>query len=462
MIQSLRSRHPSSLMTLAVALSLVALGVGWAATFRRTPSLTVATVKFNAPMATRAPAGTSLYTGPSTALKPAPSSPMTEVGRRVQFLTAWHMVARHYIYPDYRGVDWDAVRSEFEPHIRAAHDEATFHRLMAGMIARLGDRHSRYVTPAQARADDALADGSLSYVGIGISTLTLPDALVIETVYDGSPAAMAGLQRRDRIVAVNGHPWTNECAAQCEIRGLDGTQVQLTVRSPGQPVREMIVERRRLVASLGPSSSRLPQDPSIGYLRIPSFHPTDMPSQVERELRSLLHAGPLAGLVIDLRANGGGRHAVLNDILGHFVSGEVGLFYTRKRSVALTIAKNALHDQLASAQIVVLVDHRTASAAEIMAAVLQHTGRARVVGSRSAGNVEVIYPYTFADGSRLWLAREGFRLPNGDILDERGVAPDAELDVDWTRYAEYDDPHITRAIGLLMDSFGCAEPGVVR
>jgi C-terminal processing protease CtpA/Prc len=85
----------------------------------------------------------------------------------------------------------------------------------------------------------------------------------------------------------------------------------------------------------------------------------------------------------------------------------------------------------------------------VLAAALQAVGRAQVVGTTTPGNTETIFGYDFADGSRLWLAQEGFRLPSGVNLEGRGVVPDAIVDVDWTTFSDSDDPQIVKALELL-------------
>lgn len=96
-----------------------------------------------------------------------------------------------------------------------------------------------------------------------------------------------------------------------------------------------------------------------------------------------------------------------------------------------------------------LVDDGTVSYAEVLAGSLQARNRAQVVGVASLGNTETIYPYDFEDGSRAWIAQEGFKLPNGVNLEGRGVIPDKVSDRDWTQYSERADPHIVEALDLL-------------
>jgi len=101
--------------------------------------------------------------------------------------------------------------------------------------------------------------------------------------------------------------------------------------------------------------------------------------------------------------------------------------------------------------LVILVDRGSQSYTEVFTAVLQAAGRARVVGVRTAGNTETIYPHDFDDKSRLWLAQEGFKLPSGVNLEGRGVNPDIKIDVDWTAFSEATDPQVLEALRLLAE-----------
>jgi C-terminal processing protease CtpA/Prc len=139
---------------------------------------------------------------------------------------------------------------------------------------------------------------------------------------------------------------------------------------------------------------------------------------------------------------------VLSGLLSHFVRGQVGEFFNRNKLRPLDVPSPPGPD-LRRVPLVVLVDGETASYAEVLAAVLQRENRALVVGTRTAGNTETIYAYTLTDGSRLWLAQEGFRLQNGTNLEGVGVEPDSTVDVDWTHYSEDDDPQLLEALRLL-------------
>lgn len=408
------------------------------------PTLVLSTPTVNVDTATAAP--TPIFS-PGT---PTPTI-LPRAAREELFEEVWLTVNDYYLYDDFKGVDWKAVHDEFKPKALAAPSAPEFYLVLSEMVAQLDDDHSYYIAPWQVIEEDERINGEVNYVGIGILYHREKEAQNILVVYviPGSPAEKAGLKRRDRITHVNGVPLSKDKEEPTGIRGPIGSKVSLTVQSPEQRPREVVIERGSINGSILPSSRRLDADQSIGYLFIPDLWTGDMSEQVEEELDSLLAGGRLDGLVIDLRGNGGGLRTTLEAILGQFVIGKVGDFYSQEVSYPFTIRKAALYDRLKNVPLVVLVDKSTISYAEVLAGSLQVRKRAQVVGVASLGNTETIFPYDFEDGSRAWVAQEGFRLPGGVNLEGRGVIPDKISDKDWTRFSERNDPQIEEALDLL-------------
>jgi carboxyl-terminal processing protease len=369
--------------------------------------------------------------------------------RRAIFEEVWQTVEDNYIYEDFNGVDWSEIHDEYELKVLAVSSAPEFYDLISAMVAELGDEHSRYLSPLEAEEEDDLMQGTTNYVGIGILATREDTAMTVVYVFPGSPAEEAGLKRRDRITAIDGEPIVDAQNAPSKIRGPEGTTVTLTIRSPGETSRDVEVERRTITGQIEPSGHRLASNPEIGYLIIPDLFLEEMDQLVESELRDLLRGEPLEGLVIDVRGNGGGLRTVMRNILGHFITGNAGTFYTKTENRPFNIPKGRLYDQLEPVPVVVLIDGGTESAAEWLAGAIQAKDRAKVVGVTSAGNTETVYPYDLTDGSRLWVAQESFKLPDGTALEGRGVVPDVEVDLDWSAFSEEKDPHIMEAVKLL-------------
>lgn len=382
----------------------------------------------------------------STETPPPPPTPLPAESRQQIFNEVWKTIDENYLYADFRGVDWAAVRDEFAPRAAAARTDAGFYELVGQMVNRLGDDHSRFLPPSAAQRQDELTSGREEQVGIGVITLPLSDSLLIQHVFPDSPAARAGLRPRDRIVTIDGFFY-----AQRDIQGPEGSKVRLTVVRPGSDSRDIVIVRRRVEGLIEPTARRLPNN--IGYLNITTLWVSDMDKLVSQTLTSISGPTPLDGLIVDLRSNPGGWRSVLTGILSHFVGGEVGSFTSRKGDLPLTIDSRSTPD-LRGIPIVVLIDGGTASYAELIAAVLQRQAGAVVIGAPSAGNTETIYSYELTGGARLWVAQEGFRLRDGSVLEGVGVQPDITLLDDWTRFSEVDDPGINLAVQLLTRSAG--------
>lgn len=376
----------------------------------------------------------------TSALPPA----LSVADRQLLFMEVWNTIDQNYLYPDFRGLDWQAVRAEFEPRVAAVESDGELYALLSEMVRRLNDEHSRFLAPSAAAREDAFSTGREQQVGIGVLTVLVSDGALIQTVFPDSPAAQAGLRPRDRIVAVDGVIFQSGR----DIEGPEGSQVRLTVMRPGEEIRDVVLTRRAVEGRITPMVRRLPGD--VGYLSISTLWVNDMDAQVNGALTDLVVERPLNGLILDLRGNPGGWRSVLTGLLSHFVRGEVGVFFNKHHRMPLHIEAGGGPD-LRGLPLAILIDGGTASYAELLAGILQIEAGAYVVGTPSAGNTETIYAYELANGARLWVAQEGFLLSNGVNLEGRGVQPDAVMSLDWTRYSEAADPGILQALQLLYD-----------
>lgn len=388
---------------------------------------------------------------PSPSPTPAPSpaasvsaTPLSPLRRQQVFNEVWQLVHDNYLYADFNGVDWNAVRQTFEQRTLTASSDNQFYDDLAAMVDQLNDHHSRFGPPAAVITEDAAISGREASVGIGVVVVPMAEGGFIQTVFPDSPAARADLRPRDRIIAVDERPYQREDG---DLQGPDGSTVRLNVVRPGEKPRDIVLERQTVLGHVAPYYRRFPGE--IGYVWVSTLWTPDMDEQVSGALTELVAGGRLNGVVLDLRGNPGGWSHVLSGILSHFVRGQVGMFFDRHGRVRPLVVSAPAGPDLRGTPLVVLIDQNTASYAEVMAAVLQREARATVVGMPSAGNTETIYAYTISDGSRLWLAQEGFRLQNGANLEEHGVQPDELVDVDWKRYSEDDDPQLLEGLRAL-------------
>lgn len=161
-------------------------------------------------------------------------------------------------------------------------------------------------------------------------------------------------------------------------------------------------------------------DDTVGILTLPDLATTGVSQELRRAVRQLEREGATS-LILDLRGNPGGRLIEMMQATGIFTRGFLWRTLTRW---TLPIPYPALGPVETELPLAVLIDARVNSAAEGLAGALQSTGRARVFGQTTAGNVEAVLPFCLRDGSQAWIATGVLAPVGGPTWEGRGVVPD--------------------------------------
>jgi carboxyl-terminal processing protease len=360
-------------------------------------------------------------------------------------------ITKVYLYPDFNGLDWTAIVAKYRAKVKAGLETQIFYGEMKKFVSELADEHSHFLSPAEVAASNLELLGQNDYVGIGILILPMieKERLTILSILPGSSAEQGGLKQHDSILAVDGVPIVQNGVAHTEwVRGPECSAEVLTVQSPGEEPRDIMFMRYRITSSLPIVAQLVPTTDGsrIGYIFLPTFFDSTIPGQVEEALEDF---GELDGLILDNRMNGGGSSSVLEPILSYFTSGILGNFVSRKERHPLKIAANPVQNSQ-TVPLVVLVGKDTVSFGEIFSGALQDTGRAKIVGETTLGNVETLSGYNFEDSSQAWIARERFEPLNSDADWEKdGIVPDVQAYADWDTFTFENDPSVAAALELL-------------
>ena len=327
-----------------------------------------------------------------------------------------------------------------------------FYLGMDELIYNLGDDHSIYLNPQVVAAEDAEYERGSDYVGIGVWIEMIPDSdsVTVLLTFPGGPADQAGILAHDTILSVEGQSLIDEDGYFVDLlNGTAGTQVTLTVQSPGKEPRQLTVNRDRITGSLPVPhySYTTPKGENIGYLLIPTFSDGSIADQVGYALDRLGSEVELDGLIIDNRINSGGYDTVMSDTIGYFTSGVVGNFSNRSGDTPLRVTRRNVNNS-ASLPLVVLVGEGTASFGEIFSGILQDLGRAALIGETTLGNVEILWGYDFDDGSRAWIAHDTFKPLNRPDAnwEQNGLTPTYQVSAPWHLYTFENDPAILKAL----------------
>jgi C-terminal processing protease CtpA/Prc len=256
------------------------------------------------------------------------------------------------------------------------------------------------------------------------------------------------LLTHDTVLSVDGGPIRDEFGIS-RTRGPENSPVSLTIQRPGQAPYDLILIRRRVTGAL-PVDYCLISNTRIGYLLLPTLLDPTIADQSREALRRMTAAGPLQGLILDNRMNGGGQGSVTQALLSLFTGGLQGYFVSRESREAWELVPEDIGGSQ-TVPMVVLVGPDTVSYGEIMSGVLRLAGRAQIVGEKTLGNVEQLRAYDFEDGSRAWIASATFEplaQANG-IWEETGIIPDLIVPTRWDLFTEADDPALAAAVALL-------------
>lgn len=393
----------------------------------------------------------SLPTLAPTAL-PVAVAPEVTARQMSVFEELRRLIQENYLYRDFNGLNFEAVTQDYQARISAGMNDEQFYEAMLELIHRLGDEHSTYFSPEEAREMDLEFEGQASYVGIGVMTALISERGVLSVllVFPGSPAEAAGIRPHDTILSVDGQLLVDESGSRLSLlRGPEGTAINVAVRTPGQEPRTVNITRRAVNSSMPVPALTItsPNGKRIGYIYVPTFLEADIDERVGQALSDLSAQAPLDGLILDNRYNGGGANDVTLNTMSYFTTGPVGYFVQKEGETVLDVAGR---DVGGSQQIplVVLVGEGTASFGEVFAGSLKDLGRAHIIGQITTGNVEVMRVFNLSDGSRAWIASATFRPFNdpNQNWESTGIVPDQVVESSWDLVTFETDPVIQSAL----------------
>jgi carboxyl-terminal processing protease len=412
--------------------------------------------------------GCSAVTSLSATPVPTAAPTLSAAERHLSvFETIWETVRDQYVRTDYDGVDWEVIGQTYRAQVSAGLSEADFADAMRAMLAELPTGQASYQTRAERLEAETSATSTYQGIGAFISFRVAPEPhVVILSVIQDSPAELAGLKAHDSIYLIDGAAISADEATTVvnRIRGPAESSVTLTVETPGEGRREVIVPRGRITA-VDFLRGRYDTDLEIAYYRLPVTSTGRDAELIAQDLADIPAEANLRGIILDLRvARNSGAAWPLAELLALFGNGDLGEFYGRDSTDLLTITGQAV-GQSQTAPLILLVGPDTEGSPEIFAGALRGARRAVLIGLPTPGAVQGFSEIALPDGSRFFLATSSFRTPDGVDLATSGLQPDVQVNSDWDQVTTDSDPALeaARADGGRIEprhrSAGAGHPG---
>ncbi len=293
-----------------------------------------------------------------------------------------------------------------------------------GMFSYLGDPYTTYLDKDQT---DNLTDslkGTQHGIGVLINLSDEEKKIIISKVYDNTPAKEAGLVSGDEIVKVN-DKLVSESENLKDITALikSSDEVRLVIQRDGVDKEYTLKTADFYNPSVEEKIIEGENGNKIGYLQISKFNETAY-EQFNQKLNKIEATG-INSLIIDLRGNTGGFLSAATKISELFLKkGEV--IYSLNEQLGTKVTYDETEESR-NYKVFVLVNESSASASEILAAALQDSYGAILVGTTTYGKGKVQKTNKMNDGTMYKYTSAKWLTPKGECIDGVGLKPDIEI-----------------------------------
>lgn len=405
------------------------------------------------------------------------------------FDDVWNTVRERHFDPELNGVDWDAVRDEYRPRAAEASTQGELRGVINAMLGKLGQSHfgvmPRHTLPELGAETQAATGGEVSG-DVGLDFRNVEGSVLVTRVAADGPAERAGVKpgwilsgigADDVGRWVEGYERIDGGSARRMVRfalheritdaliGPVESQVRLTFVDGDDRERALMLTRAERDVEAHNFGDNLPtfylkfehrildlDEARVGLIHwsnwfLPVMQPIDLAVDEMRDCD---------GLVLDLRANGGGALGMVMGVAGHFFDEVTMLGTQTSREVESTyqafprkVNPRGKRVKPFAGPVAILIDGLTASASEVFAAGMQSTGRARIFGGTSAGAVLPAMTKSLPNGDAMIFAFGDFKTTSGDLVEGVGVIPDVEVVLTREALLSGADPALEAAVAWI-------------
>lgn len=283
-----------------------------------------------------------------------------------------------------------------------------------GMIEHLDDEYSNFLTQEESQKENK--DLDKDYIGIGCSIKEENKKILIEEVYENTPAYNK-LKKKDQIIKIDNTVIKDLGLNQVSllISGKENTTIKITVKRDNKE-KTYTLKRKKIENPTVYSKI----EKNIGYIQITSFS-ENTSKQFKKELEKL-EKQKIKGLIIDLRDNIGGYISSAEEIASIFLKKDQVIYQLEKKGIISKVKDQTKENK--NTKVIVLVNKNTASSAEVLASALKEQYNAKLVGEKTYGKASIQKVYNLSSGASYKYTIEKWRTAKGNVVDKKGITPD--------------------------------------
>ena len=298
-------------------------------------------------------------------------------------------------------------------------------KAISGMVNSLDDQYANYISKEDIDNFNVLINGE--YEGLGIEiTYNEYSAVIINNVFDNSPAQKQGLQKGDIIISINGESMLGKSLDEIKnyIHDFNNEEFELGYKR-GDEEKEAKLKVENIVIESVSTKLYSENENTIGYIKLNNFASNSY-EQFRSGVESLEREN-IDSLIIDLRYNTGGQLNIADNIISMFIEHGKTIYQLKEKNEI--IKYKDISDESRNYEIVVLVNHDSASASELVAGALKEVYGAKIVGTNTYGKGTAQKVITLANGEQYKLTTSEWLTANGNSIDKVGIQPDMSIEI---------------------------------
>lgn len=328
------------------------------------------------------------------------------------YLKAWNLINETYFDRTFNKQDWAQWKHKYDGKLKSTEDARS---AIKSMLDSLNNQHTKLIESGSAKKSDP----NLFGIGLKLRKKSDKDPTVIVEATPGSPAQKVGVRPFDVLVAIDGKSVVGKSLDETAdmLRGPEHTKTTVTVLRKGAS-KKITAERGATPEADLLCVRTLPG--GIGYIRLDDMHSMYFMNVFRDEFQKIATA---PGVILDLRDNGGGL--LVNAI-------ELSMLFVQQGKYIMSVVDNAGYKTVQvqkkppvyKGRVFVLINRETAAAAEIIAAALQESADAQVVGEPSNGSSTIDAINRLGDGVGITISIAEWTTPKGKSILNKGIKPD--------------------------------------
>ncbi|OGY64406.1 MAG: hypothetical protein A3I89_03165 [Candidatus Harrisonbacteria bacterium RIFCSPLOWO2_02_FULL_41_11] len=343
---------------------------------------------------------------------------------------------------------WDLIKREYFKGGKIV-DKDLVYGAITGLVNSLGDPNTVFLPPEDSKKFEEDVNGNFG--GIGAEIGIKEKQLVIIAPLKGNPAEKAGLKAGDKILAINEKNASGLDVSEAvkKIRGEIGTAVTLAILREGwEKPQDFKIIRDNIEIPTMEWSIIQKDDKKFIHLKLFSFN-QNAPTVFYKAVLIVLYERP-DGIILDLRNNPGGFLEVAINIAGWFLDRGDIVATEKFRNQEEVVFRASGNAALKNIPMVILVNKGSASASEILAGALRAQIKTKLVGETTFGKGTVQELRNLSDNSTVKLTVANWLLPDGTLIDEKGIKPDIEVELKDEDAEKGRDPQLDKAVEVIL------------